>query len=154
MRLEGEFTVQADQERAYQFLVDPAQITRSMPDVQEVEIEDENNFTVKAKVGISHIRGTMVMKLHIAEKKKPVSAKVVGQGAGMASVVDMTTIFTLESTGEGETQITWSGEMTIGGKLASFGAGGLMERVAKKNLEKFVAGIQKGIQAIKEEEGA
>ncbi len=154
MHLEGKFTVQADQKRAYQFLVDPEQITRYMPDVQEVEIEDENNFTVKAKVGISHIRGTMVMKLHIAEKKEPVSAKVVGQGAGMASVVDMTTIFTLESTGEGETVITWSGEMTIGGKLASFGAGGLMERVAKKNLEKFVAGIQKGIQAIKEEEGA
>ncbi len=154
MHLEGEFTVQADQERAYQFLIDPDLITRSMPDVQEVEIEDENNFTVKAKVGISHIRGTMVMKLRIAEKKEPVSAKVVGQGSGMASVVDMTTIFTLESTGEGETQITWSGEMTIGGKLASFGAGGLMERVAKKNLEKFVAGIQEGIQAIKEGEGA
>lgn len=154
MRLEGEFTVQADQERAYQFLVDPEKITRSMPDVQEVEIEDENNFTVKAKVGISHIRGTMVMKLKIVEKKAPVSAKVVGQGSGMASVVDMTTIFTLEKTEEGETRITWSGEMNIGGKLASFGAGGLMERVAKKNLEKFVTGIQQGIDAIKEEAGA
>ena len=154
MRLEGEFTVQADQERAYQFLIDPDLITRSMPDVQEVEIEDENNFTVKAKVGISHIRGTMVMKLRIAEKKEPVSAKVVGQGSGMASVVDMTTNFTLEKAGEGETRITWSGEMNIGGKLASFGAGGLMERVAKKNLEKFVSGIQEGIQAIKEGPGA
>jgi carbon monoxide dehydrogenase subunit G len=154
MHLEGEFTVQADQKKAYQFLVDPDLITRSMPDVQEVEIEDENNFTVKAKVGISHIRGTMVMKLRIAEKKEPVSAKVVGQGAGMASVVDMTTIFTLEKAGEGETRITWSGEMKVGGKLASFGAGGLMERVAKKNLEKFVSGIQEGIEAIKEEPGA
>ena len=72
----------------------------------------------------------------------------------MASVVDMTTIFTLEKAGEGETRITWSGEMNIGGKLASFGAGGLMERVAKKNLEKFVSGIQEGIQAIKEGPGA
>ena len=119
-----------------------------MPDVEEVEIEDENNFTVKAKVGISHIRGTMVMKLRLTDKVEPVSAKVIGSGSGMASVVDTITSFTLEEAGEGMTTINWTGDVKVGGKLAAFGAGGLMERVAKKNLEKFVAGIQTGIEAI------
>ena len=148
MQLNGSFTVKADRTEAYQFLVDPERFTRYLPDVEEVEIEDENNFTVTAKVGISHIRGSMVMKLALTEKNEPVSAKVTGQGTGMASVVDMTTNFDLEEAGEGMTTINWSGDVSVGGKLAAFGAGGLMERVAKKNLEKFVSGIQKGIEDI------
>ena len=148
MELSGSFTVKADRTEAYQFLVDPERITRYLPDVEEVEIEDENNFTVTAKVGISHIRGSMVMKLALTDKNEPVSAKVTGQGTGMASVVDMITSFELEEAGEGMTTINWSGDVKVGGKLAAFGAGGLMERVAKKNLEKFVSGIQKGIEDI------
>lgn len=150
MRLEGEFTVATGQKKAYQFLVDAERITQHMPDVKEVQIEDEDHFTVKAKVGISHIGGTMVMKLHIAEKNEPVSAKVVGKGSGMASVVDMITTFTLEESGPSETRIHWTGDIKIGGKLASFGAGGLLERVAKKNLEKFIGAIQEGIKTIQD----
>ena len=148
MLLEGNFTVQAAREKAYEFLVDPEQVGNHLPDVEELDVEDQENFTVKAKVGVSYIKGSMVMKLQILDKEPPVSAKVVGKGSGMASVVDMTTHFNLEEVGEGETTIHWSGEVAVGGKLASFGGGGLLERIAKKNLEKFVAGIKAGIEAM------
>ncbi len=148
MLFEGEFTVKADREKAYEFLVDPEQVGNHLPDVEELDVEDQENFTVKDKVVISYIYGSMVMKLQILDKEPPVSAKVVGRGAGLASVVDMTTHFKLEEAGAGETKINWSGEIAIGGKLASFGGGGLLERVAKKNLEKFVAGIKEGIEAL------
>ena len=148
MLLEGDFIVQAAREKAYGFLVDPEQVGNHLPDVEELDVEDQENFTVKAKVGVSYIKGSMVMKLQILDKEPPVSAKVVGKGSGMASVVDMTTHFKLEEVGAGETKINWSGEVAVGGKLASFGGGGLLERVAKKNLEKFVAGIKAGIEAM------
>ncbi len=148
MLLEGDFTVQAAREKAYGFLVDPEQVGNHLPDVEELDVEDHENFTVKAKVGVSYIKGSMVMKLQILDKEPPVSAKVVGKGSGLASVVDMTTHFKLEEVGAGETKIHWSGEVAVGGKLASFGGGGLLERVAKKNLEKFVAGIKAGIEAM------
>jgi len=148
MLLEGDFTVQAAREKAYGFLVDPEQVGNHLPDVEELDVEDHENFTVKAKVGVSYIKGSMVMKLQILDKEPPVSARVVGKGSGLASVVDMTTHFKLEEVGAGETKIHWSGEVAVGGKLASFGGGGLLERVAKKNLEKFVAGIKAGIEAM------
>lgn len=148
MLLEGEFIVKADREKAYGFLIDPEQVSNYLPDVEEVDIQDQTNFTVKAKVGVSYIKGAMVMKLQILDKESPVSAKVVGRGSGLASVVDMTTHFTLEETGPGETKVIWSGDIAVGGKLASFGGGGLLERVAKKNLEKFVDGIQRGIESL------
>lgn len=147
MQLEGTFTVKANRAEAYRFLIDPNRLARHMPDVEDVQVEDENNFTLKAKVGVSHIKGTMTMKLKLVEKEEPLRARMIGKGSGLASVVDMVTTFKLEETGDGMTSIRWSGEASIGGKLASMG-GGLLDRLAKKNVEKFIAGVQEGLQAL------
>src|SRR5713101_7256086 len=126
MRLEGRFSVKADQAEVYQFLTDPHRVSRHMPDVKEVEIEDRDHFTVKANVGISHIKGTMVMKLTITDRQPTTSTTVTGKGTGLASVVDMVTSFTLETSADGETVVNWRGDVNIAGKLAAFGSQGLL----------------------------
>ena len=145
MRLEGQFRVQAAQDSVYDFLTDPAQVSRHMPDVKEVEVQDRDHFTVKARVGISHIKGTMVMKLTITDRQPPTSTTVIGKGTGLASVVDMVTGFTLETTENGETMVNWTGDVTVSGSLASFGPQGLLDRMARKNVETFIEGIRNGI---------
>jgi carbon monoxide dehydrogenase subunit G len=147
VKLEGRFSVRAAREEVYEFLTDPRKVSRHMPDVQEVEVEDSDHFTVKARVGISHIKGTMVMKLAITNRQPPISTTVVGKGSGLASVVDMITSFTLTSAESDETIVNWQGEMTISGKLAAFGPQGLLDRMAKKNVETFIEGIKAGIGA-------
>ena len=97
MHLDGHFTVSAAQADVYAFLTDPAKVSRHMPDVKDVVIEDADHFTVTARVGISHIKGSMVMKLEIRDRQPPVSTTVVGRGTGLASVVDMVTSFTLSA---------------------------------------------------------
>lgn len=148
MQLAGQFTVSADRERVYAFLTDPHQVSRHMPDVQDVAVEDADHFTVKAKVGISHIKGTMVMKLAISDRQPPISTTVTGKGSGMASVVDMLTSFTLDALDTGETRVRWQGDVTVSGKLAAFGAQGLLDRMASKNVDTFVAGIKRGIESL------
>jgi carbon monoxide dehydrogenase subunit G len=148
MHLEGQFTVPAGQTAVYEFLTDPGRVSRYMPDVQDVEIHDRDNFTVKARVGISHIKGTMVMKLTIKDRQPPVSTTVAGQGNGLASVVDMVTGFVLESTADGQTIVNWKGDVTISGKLAAFGPQGLLDRMGKKNVDRFIDGIKEGIEQL------
>jgi carbon monoxide dehydrogenase subunit G len=147
MHLEGRFSVTADQTEVYEFLTDPHRVSRHMPDVKEVEIEDRDHFTVKASVGISHIKGTMVMRLTISDRQPPTSTTVTGKGTGLASVVDMVTSFTLETSAEGETVVNWRGDVNIAGKLAAFGPQGLLDRMARKNVEKFIDGIKSGIDS-------
>jgi carbon monoxide dehydrogenase subunit G len=146
VHLEGRFSVKAERGAVYDFLTDPRKMSRHMPDVKEVEIEDSDHFTVKAKVGISHIRGTMVMKLAITERKPPISTTVTGKGAGLASVVDMVTSFTLETSEGGETVVNWHGDLNVAGKLAAFGPQGLLDRMGRQNVEKFIDGIKSGIE--------
>jgi carbon monoxide dehydrogenase subunit G len=146
VHLDGEFTVNASRPDVYAFLTDPARITRHMPDLQHVVIDDPDHFTVTARVGISHIKGNVTMKLTIQDRRPPVSTTVVGKGSGLASAMDMITSFTLEEAASG-TVVTWRGDVTIAGKLAAFGPQGLLDRIARKNVETFIEGIRTGLAA-------
>jgi carbon monoxide dehydrogenase subunit G len=145
MHLDGQFTVAAASPDVYAFLTDPATVSRHMPDVKNVVIEDGDHFTVTARVGISHIKGDVVMKLAIKDRQPPTSTTVVGKGTGLASAVDMVTSFTLESVETGETTVHWQGDVTISGKLAAFGPQGLLDRIARKNIDTFIEAIRYGL---------
>lgn len=147
MHLDGEFTIAAAQADVYSVLTDPRRVSLHMPDVKNVVIEDQDHFTVTARVGVSHIKGDVVMKLTIKDRQPPVSTTIVGRGNGLASVVDMVTSFVLESKGPRETVVRWQGDVTISGKLAAFGPQGLMDRIARKNIDTFIEGISAGLQA-------
>ena len=147
MHLEGQFTVPAAQPDVYAFLTDPSKVSRHMPDVKDVVIDDADHFTVTARVGVSHIKGTLVIKLEIRDRVPPVSTTVVGRGSGLASVVDMVTSFTLASAESGVTVVDWRGDVTISGKLAAFGPQGLLDRIARKNIDTFIEGIRSGLGA-------
>jgi uncharacterized protein len=147
MKLAGQFSVKGTREEVYDFLTDPSKVSRHMPDVHEVVIEDADHFTVKAKVGISHIKGAMTMKLAIVDRRPPISTTVTGRGSGLGSVVDMVTSFTLAPVANDETSVNWQGELTISGKLAAFGPQGLIDRMARKNVETFIEGIKGGLEA-------
>ena len=145
MHLEGHFIVNAPPETVYAFLTDPAVVSRHMPDVRDVVIHDADHFTVTARVGVSHIKGDVVMKLEIRDRQPPVSTTVVGKGTGLASVMDMVTSFRLEAGQAGDTTVHWQGDVTIAGKLAAFGPQGLLDRIARKNIDTFIEGIRKGL---------
>lgn len=146
MHLDGRFVVNAARPDVYAFLTDPATVSRHMPDVKHVVIEDADHFTVTARVGVSHIKGDVVMKLAIRDRQPPVSTTVVGKGTGLASAVDMVTSFRLEpADNDGETVVQWQADVTISGKLAAFGPQGLLDRIARKNIETFIEGIRSGL---------
>jgi carbon monoxide dehydrogenase subunit G len=73
---------------------------------------------------------------------------VTGKGSGLASVVAMVTNFTLEVSDNGETLVIWQGEVSVAGKLAAFGPQGLLDRIARKNIDTFIAGIKSGIEVL------
>ena len=154
MHMDGRFTVNATRPDVYAFLTDPEQVSRHMPDVKHVVIEDADHFTVTARVGVSHIKGNVVMKLAIKDRQPPISTTVVGKGTGLGSAVDMVTSFTLESAEGGETVVQWQGDVTISGKLAAFGPQGLLDRIARKNVDTFIEGIRNGLLRQEDASGA
>lgn len=136
----GEFRVQRKPEEVFDFLTDPKRFGPLLPDFESLSIEDAQTFTVKVKVGISHIRGTASVKLRLAEVHRPRRALFQGKGSLAGGNVDLSAGFDLEEDA-GETRVRWKGEAQVFGPLISV-AGGLLEPLARKNVQRLIDGLQ------------
>lgn len=140
----GEFEVPRKPEDVYDFLTNPEKFGPLLPDFQGMTMQDEKHFTVKVNVGISYIKGTAEVKMELAQAERPKRAQYKGQGSVAGGNVSLVAGFDLAPAGAG-TKVAWQGEAQIFGKLASV-AGGLLEPLGKKNLQKLIDGLQAALQ--------
>ena len=141
----GEFEAKKSKEEVYEFLTDPQKFAPLLPDFQSMSVQDPTHFTVKVNVGVSYIKGTAEVKMHLAEAERPTHAKYTGQGNVAGGSTNLVAGFDLSDGSEGGTKIKWSGEAQVFGKLASI-AGGLLEPLGKKNVQKLIDGLQAALQ--------
>ena len=140
IQLKGEFEVKRKPEEVYDFLSDPTKFAPLLPDYRDMTRQDADHFTVRVDVGISYIKGTAEMKMHLAEAERPRRARYQGQGSVAGGNVSLKAGFDLQPTNSG-TRVAWQGEAQIFGRLASV-AGGLLEPLGKKNVQKLIDGLQ------------
>jgi carbon monoxide dehydrogenase subunit G len=136
----GDFVVPRQPGDVYDFLVDPKRFCPLLPDYQSMSMTDEKHFVVNLSVGISHIRGTATVRMTLEESERPRRALYSGKGSVAGGNVEMTAGFEL-SAAPGGTKVAWKGTAQIFGKLTSL-AGGLLEPLAKKNIQKVIDGLQ------------
>lgn len=139
----GEFTTPRSPEEVFDFLSDPNRFAPLLPDYQSMSMQDATHFTVKVKVGVGNIRGSAEIKMELAEAVKPQRAQYKGQGTAVGSQVNVIAGFDLEPNG-GTTKVVWKGETSVFGKLASM-AGGMLEPLGRKNIQKLIEGLQKAL---------
>jgi carbon monoxide dehydrogenase subunit G len=144
IKLAGEFAVKKPPEEVYGFLVDPNRFCPLLPDFQSMEVVDANNFLVKLSVGISHIRGTAAVKMTLVEKQRPRRATYEGKGEVPGGSATIRAQFQLEELPDGQTKVKWSGQSSVLGQVISL-AGGLLEPLGKKNVQKLIDGLQKAL---------
>ncbi len=140
----GDFEVARSPEDVYDFLTDPHKFAPLLPDFQGMEVQDERHFAVKVNVGISYIKGTANVKMELAEASRPNRAQYKGQGSVAGGNVSLTAGFDLVPACGG-TKVAWQGEAQIFGRLTSV-AGGLLEPLGKKNVQKLIDGLQAALR--------
>ena len=83
--------------------------------------------------------------MELAEADRPNHALYKGQGNVAGGSATVTAEFRLQDS-NGATKVNWTGEAQIFGKLTSL-AGGLLEPLARKNVEKLIAGLSQALTA-------
>ena len=144
IKFAGSFEVRRQLEEVYQFLTNPSQFAPLLPDFQGVTVQDPEHFTVKVNVGVSYIKGTAEMKMHLAETESPKRAQYKGQGSVAGGTVSMVAGFDLTPAAAG-TRVAWQGEAQVFGRLTSV-AGGLLEPLGKKQVQKLIDGLEAALQ--------
>lgn len=141
----GEFEAPGAPQDVYDFLTDPNRFAPLLPDFQGLTVQDARHFTVRVSVGVAHIRGIAETKMELAEAQPPTKATYKGQGNVAGGSMTMTASFNLTPDGSG-TRVQWNGEAQIFGRLASI-AGGLLEPLAKKNLQKLIDSLRSALSS-------
>jgi uncharacterized protein len=144
IKFNGEFAAKRTPQEVYEFLVDPNRFCPLLPDYQSMEILDAKNFLVKLSVGISMIRGTAAVKMSLVEAQSPSRAVYEGKGDVPGGSATLRAGFDLQGLPGGETRVSWSGQSNVVGRIASL-AGGMLEPLAKKNVQKLIDGLQKAL---------
>lgn len=147
----GDFHVSRGREGVYDFLSNPSKFAPLLPDFESVRAEDDRHAVVALRVGVAHIRGTATVKLTLKEAESPGHAVYEGIGDLPGGTATLTASFDLEEAAGG-TKVKWAGQAQIVGRLPSL-AGGLLEPLARKNLEKLINALQAALSAAPEDAG-
>jgi len=140
IKFNGEFEVKRPPEEVYDFLTDPKKFGPLLPDFQGMTVQDATHFTVRVNVGISYIKGVAEVKMELVQAERPKRAQYKGQGSVAGGNVSFIAGFDLSAV-DGGTKVIWQGEAQIFGRLMSV-AGGLLEPLGKKNVQKLIDGLQ------------
>jgi carbon monoxide dehydrogenase subunit G len=144
IKFAGEFEVKRTPEQVYDFLTDPSKFAPLLPEFKGMSVQDATHFTVKVNVGVSYIKGAADVKMELTEAQRPQRAQYKGQGSVAGGNVAMHAGFDLMPVGQG-TKVAWQGEAQIFGRLTSV-AGGLLEPLGKKNIQKLIDGLQAALK--------
>jgi len=148
IKLGGEFEVLRTPEDVYDFLTDPNKFGPLLPDFQSMSVQDATHFAVKVNVGVSYIKGVAEMKMELTEATRPQRAQYKGQGSVVGGNVSLISGFNLSATVAG-TKVAWEGEAQVFGRLTSV-AGGLLEPLGKKNVQKMIDALQAALKVEKQ----
>ena len=135
MKLEGTYTVRAPRERVWSLLTEPENLARCLPGCQKLEATGDNCYAMTLKVGIASISGTYTGTVSLGEITPPSHLRMKVSGRGTPGFLDGEGSLDLEEQGE-ETLVRYSGDVHVGGMIASVGQR-MLEGAARMILSQF-----------------
>jgi carbon monoxide dehydrogenase subunit G len=148
MKMEQSFEVKAPIDQVWDLLIDLERVAPCLPGAAITERDDEGTYhgTFQVKLGpttaayrgqirledVDKASHTATMKAHGSDKR--------GQGGANATIVNK-----LVATEDGGTRVEAVTDMTITGRLARFGRGGMIEDISNRLMRDFADCLQKGL---------
>ena len=134
MKLDGEYTFNGPREEVWKLLRDPDVLVTALPGTKTLKQIGENEYEGELQVHIGPIGGTFSGRLTISKETPPEKVTLSVEGRGKIGFVKGSGDVTLASLGAASTMMHYSGEIQIGGRVASVGQR-LFDTVSKSMIE-------------------
>ncbi|MDQ1661760.1 MAG: uncharacterized protein QOJ68_1740 [Blastococcus sp.] len=141
MKLGSTFTVPADSERVFERFLDPDSMRVCIPGCEELVRADEKHYSGRLVNEIAHVRFNASFSAEITELDRPreVRAVLKGEDRRLGSSLKLDAVLTVVPDGD-SSQVTYSMQMALWGKLGRMGESILRRRTAeveKQFVERF-----------------
>jgi carbon monoxide dehydrogenase subunit G len=147
MHLEGTQIINAPREKVWQFITDPNLVSQCAPGVKSVDvIEPNQKVRAVAAVGLGAIKATFTIIVTYATLNAPELANFRATATAPGSEARITSFVALNSTSEGQTELSWGADITMFGTIATL-AERLIPSVSKQLTSEFFACVKKKLEA-------
>jgi carbon monoxide dehydrogenase subunit G len=150
MKLTGTQTFPASRQKVWTFLTDPQYLAKCMPGCEKLETVGENEYSGVINVGLAAVKGVYNGKVKLDEMQPPAHYKMVLDGKGKQGFIKGSGTLDLEEQ-NGQTLLKYSGDVQIGGPLASVGQR-MIDGAAKMMIGQFFTAMEAEIKAMPGEE--
>lgn len=120
MKIEGTQKIDAPRDRIFTALVDPAILQKCIPGCERMEKTGENQYKAKLTAGVGPVKGIFTAAISLQDIVAPEHYKLVVEGKGQPGFVKGSGELNLKDEG-GATEIQYTGEVNVGGLIASVG---------------------------------
>lgn len=145
MKIEGSQTIHASRERVFDALTDPAILQRCIPGCEQLERTGDDQYKAKLSAGVGPVKGIFNATVSLTELRRPEHYKLSVDGKGQPGFVKGSGELNLIES-DAATQVNYSGEVNVGGLLASVGQR-MIQATANMLSGKFFAALEKETQA-------
>jgi len=146
VNLEGEYTFDGPREEVWDLVQDPEALAMALPGTQSLEKVGENEYEGVMNVRIGAVSGVFSGRVLIEDEQPPESLTMKVEGEGKPGFVKGVGQVNLLDQGDGTTLMKYSGELQIGGRLASVGQR-LLDTTSKSMLRQGLGELNKALQA-------
>jgi uncharacterized protein len=144
MKISGSYTMNASREDVWGRLLDPDSLASCLPGVEKLDKTGENEYDMAMNVGVGMIRGTYDGKVRLSDINEPTDYKMYVEGSGRPGFVKGTGVIQLAETNNGTTEITYEGDVEVGGPVGSV-AQRMLGSVSKRMVDQFFGCVEKQI---------
>jgi carbon monoxide dehydrogenase subunit G len=121
MKLDGEYTFDGPREEVWKILRDPDMLVLALPGTKSLKQVGENEYEGELQIRIGPIVGSFGGKLTVSNERPPENVTLTVEGTGKIGFVKGSGDVVLVDQGDTKTLVKYSGDLQIGGKVASVG---------------------------------
>jgi carbon monoxide dehydrogenase subunit G len=145
MIIEGEYTFKGPREAVYEMFNDPNALATAVPGMQKLEKIDDEHYEGAIHLRIGPISAQFAGVLSVTDAMPPESCTLNVEGKGAAGFAKGTGKVHFSDLGDNTTLLHYSGDVNIGGTLASVGQR-MIDSVAKSMIKSGLDKLQKTLE--------
>lgn len=147
MNFEGTVNIKAPRKMVWEFLTDPHLVSKCAPGLESLDIvTPDKEFKVVASIGLGSVKVRFANDVEFVERDELERAKIKVHGTAPGSSMDVISEMILADGPDGSTDLQWTAEIVVMGKIASL-ASRLMGSVTKKLTGEFFNCVKEKIEA-------
>lgn len=147
MYFEGSVLINAPRDKIWKFLTDADFVAQCAPGVKEmVVIVPNEKYQAVTSIGFGSVIAEFRTDVEFLELAPIDCAKVRAHGDTPGSAVDAVTEMTLSNSTDGSTELKWTADIVVVGKIANV-ASRMMGSVTKKLTTSFFECVKRQIEA-------